>query len=175
MNTEKRREILMKRLREAKQPLTGTKLARELGVSRQIIVGDISILRAEGTQIFATPRGYIMPQEAGDKSIKATIVCRHDAAAMEKELQAVVDNGGSVLDVIVEHPVYGAIRGDLFVESRRDVRRFLTKMQKCQANPLLVVTGGIHMHTIRVPDEDALAAIRSDLKRLGILVHESCE
>lgn len=84
MNTEKRREILMKRLREAKQPLTGTKLARELGVSRQIIVGDISILRAEGTQIFATPRGYIMPQEAGDKFIKATIVCRHDAAAMEK-------------------------------------------------------------------------------------------
>ena len=91
MNTEKRREILMKRLREAKQPLTGTKLARELGVSRQIIVGDISILRAEGTQIFATPRGYIMPQEAGDKSIKATIVCHHDATAMEKELQAVVD------------------------------------------------------------------------------------
>ena len=151
------------------------KLARELGVSRQIIVGDISILRAEGTQIFATPRGYIMPQEAGEKSIKATIVCRHDAAAMEKELQAVVDNGGSVLDVIVEHPVYGAIRGDLFVESRRDVKRFLTKMQKCQANPLLVVTGGIHMHTIRVPDEEALAAIRTDLKRLGILVDESCK
>ena len=116
-----------------------------------------------------------MPQEAGGKSIKATIVCRHDAAAMEKELQAVVDNGGSVLDVIVEHPVYGAIRGDLFVESRRDVKRFLTKMQKCQANPLLVVTGGIHMHTIRVPDEEVLAAIRTDLKRLGILVDESCE
>ena len=163
----------MKRLREAKQPLTGTKLARELGVSRQIIVGDISILRAEGTQIFATPRGYIMPEDAKDHTIKATIVCRHDAADMEKELQAVVDNGGAVLDVIVEHPVYGAIRGDLFVESRRDVRRFLTKMQKCQANPLLVVTGGIHMHTIRVPDEEALKAIESDLRALGILVDES--
>ena len=61
------------------------------------------------------------------------------------------------------------------VESRRDVKRFLTKMQKCQANPLLVVTGGIHMHTIRVPDEEALAAIRTDLKRLGILVDESCK
>lgn len=172
MNTEKRREALMKRLREASQPLTGTKLARTLGVSRQIIVGDISILRAEGAQIFATPRGYIMPEDAKDHDIKATIVCRHDAADMEKELQAVVDNGGAVLDVIVEHPVYGAIRGDLFVESRRDVRRFLTKMQKCQANPLLVVTGGIHMHTIRVPDEDALKAIEHDLRDLGILVDE---
>ena len=165
MNTEKRREALMKRLREASQPLTGTKLARTLGVSRQIIVGDISILRAEGAQIFATPRGYIMPEDAKDHDIKATIVCRHDAADMEKELQAVVDNGGAVLDVIVEHPVYGAIRGD--------VRRFLTKMQKCKANPLLVVTGGIHMHTIRVPDEDALKAIEHDLRDLGILVDES--
>ena len=80
MNTEKRREILMKRLREAKQPLTGTKLARELGVSRQIIVGDISILRAEGTQIFATPRGYIMPQDAGDKSSPRRRVRRHPHA-----------------------------------------------------------------------------------------------
>ena len=142
MNTEKRREALMKRLREASQPLTGTKLARTLGVSRQIIVGDISILRAEGAQIFATPRGYIMPEDAKDHDIKATIVCRHNAADMEKELQAVVDNGGAVLDVIVEHPV-------------------------------LVVTGGIHMHTIRVPDEDALKAIEHDLRDLGILVDES--
>lgn len=172
MNTEKRREHLLKRLQEASQPQTGTKLARELGVSRQIIVGDISILRAEGTQIFATPRGYIMPREERNQDIKATLVCRHSAEDMEKELEMVVDNGGSVLDVIVEHPVYGPIHGDLFIESRRDIKRFLTKMKKCQANPLLVVTGGIHMHTICVPDEEALQAIRTDLKHLGILVEE---
>lgn len=102
----------------------------------------------------------------------ATLVCRHDAAGMEPELQAIVDNGGAVLDVIVEHPVYGAIRGDLLLESRRDIRRFLTKMKKCQANPLLVVTGGIHMHTVRIPDEETLAAIRDDLRNLGILVED---
>ena len=163
----------MQILRDAPGAVTGTALSKRCQVSRQIIVGDISILRAEGAQIFATPRGYIMPEDAKDHDIKATIVCRHNAADMEKELQAVVDNGGAVLDVIVEHPVYGAIRGDLFVESRRNVRRFLTKMQKCQANPLLVVTGGIHMHTIRVPDEDALKAIEHDLRDLGILVDES--
>ncbi|MDD6382737.1 MAG: transcription repressor NadR [Selenomonadaceae bacterium] len=174
MHTEERRHLLLARLKQAKQPLTGTKLARELRVSRQIIVGDISILRAEGTQIFATPRGYILP-DAAETAMMATLVCRHDASGMEKELQAVVDNGGSILDVIVEHPVYGPIRGDLLIESRRDISRFLTKMKKCQANPLLVVTGGIHMHTVRVPDEETLSAIRHDLKDLGILVTDDEE
>ena len=87
-------------------------------------------------------------------------------------LLAVVDNGGAVLDVIVEHPLYGPIRGDLLLENRRDVRAFLSKMKKCQANPLLVVTGGVHIHTVRVPDEDTLQAICADLRRLGILVED---
>lgn len=172
MHTEERRRLLLERLKKATQPLTGTKLARELAVSRQIIVGDISILRAQGAQIFATPRGYILPESAEGATMMATLVCRHDAAGMESELQAIVDNGGAVLDVIVEHPVYGAIRGDLLLESRRDISRFLTKMKKCQANPLLVVTGGIHMHTVRIPDEETLAAIRHDLRHLGILVED---
>lgn len=172
MNTEERREKLFERLREAEQPLTGTKLSREFGVSRQIIVGDISILRAQGVQVFATPRGYILPQDQQASSQMVTLVCRHDAEGMEKELLAVVDNGGAVLDVIVEHPVYGPIRGDLLLENRRDIRAFLSKMQKCQANPLLVVTGGVHMHTVRVPDEETLQAIREDLRNLHILVED---
>ncbi|WP_033170169.1 transcription repressor NadR [Selenomonas sp. ND2010] len=170
MNTEERRRKLFERLKEAEQPLTGTKLSREFGVSRQIIVGDISILRAQGVQIFATPRGYILPQEQGQASQMVTLVCQHDAAGMEKELLAIVDNGGAVLDVIVEHPLYGPIRGDLLLENRRDIRAFLSKMQKCQANPLLVVTGGVHMHTVRVPDEETLQAIREDLRKLNILI-----
>lgn len=172
MNTEDRREKLLERLKEAEQPLTGTKLSREFGVSRQIIVGDISILRAQGVQIFATPRGYILPQEQEAPSQMVTLVCQHDAEGMENELLAVVDNGGAVLDVIVEHPVYGPIRGDLLLENRRDIRAFLSKMQKCQANPLLVVTGGVHMHTVRVPDKETLQAIREDLRKLHILVED---
>lgn len=171
MTTEERRAEVLRRLQEAGQPLTGTRLSRELGVSRQIIVGDVSILRAEGQQIFATPRGYIMPkQEIGDFR-KATLVCQHTAEDMEAELNAIVDNGGTVLDVIVEHPVYGPIKSDLLLESRRDIKNFLTKMKKCQANPLLVVTGGIHIHTIHVPDEEALKAIHDELVALGILVN----
>ena len=146
MNTEERRSRLLALLAEAEQPLTGTRLSREFSVSRQIIVGDISILRAEGRQIYATPHGYIMPKAAVNRSQLATLICQHDAAAMEKELTIIIDNGGTVLDVIVEHPLYGAIRGDLLLENRRDIKTFLNKMKKCQANPLLVVTGGVHLH-----------------------------
>ena len=172
MNTEKRREALMKRLREASQPLTGTKLARTLGVSRQIIVGDISILRAEGAQIFATPRGYIMPEDAKDHDIKATIVCRHDAADMEKELQAVVDNGGAVLDVIVEHPVYGQLTGQLQISSRYDVEQFLARVQAHDAAPLSMLTGGIHLHTLRCPDTAACERACAALKAAGLLLDD---
>lgn len=171
MTTEERRAEVLRRLQEASQPLTGTRLSRELGVSRQIIVGDVSILRAEGQQIFATPRGYIMPKQEIGGFRKATLVCQHRAEDMEAELNAIVDNGGTVLDVIVEHPVYGPIKSDLLLESRRDIRNFLTKMKKCQANPLLVVTGGIHIHTVQVPDGEALQAIKDELVSLGILVN----
>ena len=157
-------------MQAATQPLTGTRLSRELGVSRQIIVGDVSILRAEGQKIFATPRGYIMPEDEPSQQ-KVTLVCQHSAEDMEAELNAIVDNGGAVLDVIVEHPVYGPLKSDLLLESRRDIKNFLTKMKKCQANPLLVVTGGVHIHTVRVPDEEALTAIRQELQALGILVN----
>ena len=172
MRTEERRSSLLERLKTAEQPLTGTKLSREFAVSRQIIVGDISILRAQGVQIFATPRGYIMPKEQSVPSRMITLVCRHKAGDMEQELLTIVDNGGAVLDVIVEHPLYGPIRGDLLLENRRDIRAFLSKMKKCQANPLLVVTGGVHMHTVRIPNEETLQAICKELRELGILVED---
>ena len=173
MNTEERRERLLERLEKAEKPLTGTALAREFAVSRQIIVGDISIIRAMGKQIYATPRGYILPQESVRQSgMMATITCQHTASDMTAELECIVDNGGHVRDVIVEHPLYGEIRCDLMLSTRRDVAAFARRMKECGANPLLVVTGGIHLHTLEVPDEAALQAIRAALKAHGILVEE---
>ena len=170
MTAPERRNAILSALVTAGSPLTASSLASMFDVSRQIIVGDVSILRAEGQKIFATPRGYIMPEDEPSQQ-KVTLVCQHSAEDMEAELNAIVDNGGAVLDVIVEHPVYGPLKSDLLLESRRDIRNFLTKMKKCQANPLLVVTGGVHIHTVRVPDEEALAAIRQELQALGILVN----
>ncbi len=170
MMTEERRQAVLHRLQEEKRALTGSDLARTFHVSRQIIVGDISILRAEGHPILATPRGYLLPREDEQEGLRAALVCRHGADGMEAELNAIVDNGGNVLDVVVEHPVYGTLRGDLFLRSRRDVRAFVEKMRTVQAAPLSAVTGGVHVHTIQVPDLGALEAIRRDLRALGILV-----
>jgi len=174
MNTEDRRKQILQYLESAKHPVTGSSLARELGVSRQIIVGDIGIIRAMGKNIYATPRGYIIPQERRDKgSIMATITCRHDTTGLRDELEIIVDNGGKVLDVIALHPLYGELHGDLMISTRYDVESFMCKMDECKAMPLLVVTGGVHLHTLEVPDAATLERIRKKLKELGILVEDS--
>ena len=171
MKTEDRRAKLQARLVVADRALTGTELAKEFKVSRQIIVGDINILRAQGVNVFATARGYLIPkEESADGDMMATLICRHDAEGMRRELEIIVDNGGRVRDVIVEHPVYGEIRGDLVIRSRRDVKAFLDKMEALGASPLLSMSGGVHLHTIEVPDKEALEEIRRALEKEKILV-----
>ena len=173
MNTEERRQHILERLKETKKPLTGTALSKEFAVSRQIIVGDISILRALGTNVYATPRGYIIPEESrGKQGLMATLTCRHAQQDMLKELNVIVDNGGFVRDVIVEHPLYGEIRADLMLGARHDVAAFGERMAKCQANPLSLVTGGVHLHTIEVPDPAALGRIRRELQQARILIED---
>ena len=61
MTAEQRRSRISARLHEAHQPISATALAKELGVSRQIIVGDVALLRAAGQAITATARGYVIP------------------------------------------------------------------------------------------------------------------
>lgn len=173
MNTEERRQQLLERLEHADRPLTGTELAKDFAVSRQIIVGDISIIRAAGKNIYATPRGYIMPAaERETAACMATLCCQHGAAGVRRELEIIVDHGGFVRDVIVEHPLYGELRGDLMLGSRRDVSNFVQRLQACSANPLSVVTGGVHLHTIEIPDTEALEQIRCELSAAGILAEE---
>lgn len=174
MNTEQRRTKLLERLKQSAVPVSGASLAREFSVSRQIIVGDIGIIRAMGVDIYATPRGYLIPPAVSESKLLATICCRHDAAGLRRELDIIVDNGGKVRDVIVEHPLYGEIRGDLLISTRRDVTEFLQRMELCRAHPLLIVTGGVHLHTIEVPDQETLALIRGELQAEGLLV-ESAE
>ncbi len=171
MKTEERRERLRHRLEMAGSAIKGTVLAQEFHVSRQVIVGDLNILRAQGVNVFATPRGYLIPKKGQEKnSLLATLVCRHDAEGMKRELEIIVDNGGHVRDVVVEHPVYGEIRGDLMLRSRRDVNAFLEKMMESGASPLLAVSGGIHLHTVEVMDKESLQEIRAGLEQEGILI-----
>ncbi len=165
MQAEKRRQAILKYLRQASRPVSAGFLAERFSVSRQAVVGDVALLRASGADISATPRGYVILE--ADRGLVRRIACRHDAAGMEAELCAVVDQGCSVLDVIVEHPVYGQLTGPLQLASRYDVGQFLSRC--AGARPLSDLTGGIHLHTLSCPDEDAFCRVREALGALGIL------
>lgn len=169
---KERRKQLAELLRQAKTPLAGGALAKQLKVSRQVIVGDIAILRAGGLEIYATPQGYVVPSLPELPVITAQLACRHGRDDMAEELAIIIDNGGKVLDVIVEHGVYGEIKANLMLASRRELAAFLTAIQDSSAEPLSAVTGGVHLHTVEVPSAAVLQEIQNQLKERGFLVEQ---
>ena len=125
MNAQARRESILSRLERATAPVSATALAGDLQVSRQVIVGDIALLRAGGSPIEATPRGYVMARPAG---LVGRVVCCHSGTHMEQELNTLVDLGCVVEDVCVEHPIYGQLTGRLQLTCRADVACFIEKV-----------------------------------------------
>ena len=170
MEAASRRQAILDRLRTADRPVSASALAAGLNVSRQIIVGDIALLRVGGAEISATPRGYVLPRATD--GITRTIACRHTLAQTGQELDILVDNGCTVLDVIVEHPVYGQLTGQLQISSRYDVEQFLARIRDSDAAPLSMLTGGLHLHTLCCPNEDAYTRACAALKAAGLLLDD---
>ena len=168
MNTSSRRQCILEYLKEAGQPLSATALAQRLGVSRQIIVGDVALLRAAGEGITATPRGYVLDRPR--PGIVRTVACLHRPEEMERELMLMVDQGCTVENVIVDHPVYGQLTGPLDLSSRYDVSEFVRRVEENSARALSELTGGIHLHTLRCPGQEAFDRAAAALEREGFLV-----
>ncbi len=168
MNAAARRETILKKLSQAASPVSAGTLAGALGVSRQIVVGDVALLRAAGAQIDATPRGYLLhPEAAGYAGLLA---CAHSTAEeLRQELYTVVDNGGVVADVIVENALYGELRGNLNIASRYDADAFVHSAARTPACLLSNMTGGVHLHTIRCKDEATFRRIEAALDAAGLL------
>lgn len=147
----------------------GAELANKLGVSRQVIVQDVAVLRAAGYNILATPQGYLLP--GPEKRCQRTFACQHDLPGLQRELEIITDFGGKVVDVVVEHPLYGEIRGYLMITSRFEVQRFIAELKKNDALPLYVLTGrGVHLHTVEAESESRLDSIQQALLAAGILL-----
>lgn len=163
-----RREELLKTLYEKQKPMSGESLAEKFDVTRQVIVQDIAILRASGKDIVSTNRGYYLNEERTQKVFKV----KHSDRDINKELNAIVDLGGRVKDVIVHHKVYGEIKKDLNCSSRRDVKIFIEKMKEEKSKPLDVLTGGVHYHTVLADNEEVIEEIEVILKELGFLIEE---
>jgi hypothetical protein len=172
VSTGRRKEII-RILESSVGPVKGTDLADRLGVTRQVIVQDVAVLRAAGEDIVATPRGYMLINPMQPKAITKTIVCKHHThKEIEEELTAIVDLGGSIIDVIIEHPIYGEKRGVLMISSRQDVRDFMKSIENEGAQPLSTLTAGVHLHTIQVKKEENYEKIREELKCRGFLIEE---
>ena len=168
MNAAQRRESILKRLSGAEAPVSASALAALLGVSRQIVVGDVALLRAGGAQIDATPRGYqLHPAEKGYTAILACVHSTEDE--MRTELYTVVDQGGIVVDVAVENPLYGELRGNLNLASRYDVDHFIQQAADTPECLLSRMTGGVHLHTYSRPTPEAFRRIEAALDAKGLL------
>lgn len=163
-----RRERLLNLLREASAPVSGHDLASRLGVSRQVIVQDCALLRAAGHEVMATPRGYVLPGR--QSTLQAVIASRHDREHTADELTIMVDHGLKVLDVIVEHPLYGELRGSLMMASRADVGEFADRVSSGEVSLLSELSGGVHLHTVEAPNEERLNHALEALRQHGYLV-----
>ena len=170
MKQPDRKEEILNLLSQSDECITASKLASHFGVTRQVIVSDVALLRANGKNILATQKGYTIDKD--NKVLKGTIkviACKHTLDEVRQEFYAVVDNGGTVLDVMVEHPIYGELSAKLNITSRYEADEFMDKAISSHANQLSDLTDGYHYHTITVPDEAAFKRIEKALESLGIL------
>ena len=149
--------------------IRGGELANRFRVSRQCVVQDIAILRAGGYEIMATPSGYRVPSP-GVKAHRAVLACSHPPERTQEELHILVDNGVKVVDVIVEHAVYGELRGSLSLESRADVEEFLRQVRASKAGLLSSLTGGVHLHTVEASRPEKIARAKAELRGRGFLL-----
>lgn len=166
---EVRRQEILHTLANEEKPVSASKFASRFHVSRQIIVGDIALLRASGAAIIATARGYVLETSETQTGLVSKIAVQHGKEATEEELRLIVENGGEVLDVIVEHPLYGELTGMLHIKTKQDIYSFMKRYKKSNASLLSELTGGIHLHTIRCADQTVLKNIKQQLVAAGIL------
>ncbi len=170
--TVDRKEVILSALKEAHpSTLSATTLASRLNVSRQVIVGDIALLRARGHNITATPRGYVYFEEKNitDFPYQGLIACIHSDEMLIKELYTVVDFGGTVIDVTVEHSLYGQISAPLDIGSRHQANLFVNRLREEKALPLSTLTDGIHLHKVGCKDKETFQLIKEALEKEGIL------
>jgi uncharacterized protein len=167
-----RRVALLEALRLTPAPVTGSDLSTKLGVSRQAIVNDIAILRASGEPIIGGPRGYQLAVSTADAWPVAVLACRHDCDRSRRELEILVAHELTVIDVVVEHQLYGEVRANLLIYSKADVDRYMNKLDSERAQPLSALTGGVHLHHVGVPSTDKLEAAKRELAAEGFLLEE---
>lgn len=172
MTGAERREAIIEQIRESAVPVSGKKLAESYDVSRQVIVQDIALIRAAGHDILSTNRGYIINEP---HSVARVFKVKHTDEQVEEELNSIVDLGGRMRNVMVNHRVYGHLEAELNISSRRRVTEFLRDLESGKSSPLKNITSGYHYHTVEADSEETLDMIGEMLEEKGFLVEENRE
>ena len=169
METKKRRDLIINMLKSQQEPISGASLATKLNVTRQVIVQDIALLRAQKYNILSTSRGYLLYQSEKDIS-KRLFPVQHSKDNIRDELCTIIDLGGTVLDVVIDHTVYGEITVNLLLKTREDIENFMTNLgSNDDIRPLMYLTGGEHYHTVEAESEAVLDKIENKLLEKGYL------
>ena len=166
MNGIDRRKRIVGILENSDAPVSGLSLSKELHVSRQVIVQDIALIRANGRSVFSTNRGYVIQKQ---KDVSRILKVVHSDEEVRDELMAVVDMGGTVKDVFVYHKVYGVLKAEMNITSRFTVEQFMEQIATGNSGLLKNVTAGYHYHTILADSEEILDLIEESLKEKGFL------
>ncbi|WP_347300762.1 transcription repressor NadR [Dolosigranulum savutiense] len=174
MNAKQRREKILSLLTHAVNTITASQLAEEFGVSRQIIVSDIAILRVNNYDITSTNRGYRLTKniDSATKFYKGKVAVQHTAEQTLAELHAIINAGGILYDIQIDHPVYGLITAPLHIEHPSDINQFMEEMSHQKGELLSSLTNGVHIHTIGAKTPEHFAMIKETLDQLGILIDE---
>ena len=168
MTGQARRDAMIEIIQNSEKPVSGTALAKQFAVSRQVIVQDIALIRASGYEVLSTHRGYLLGQKSSAIRI---FKVSHTDEEIEDELNLIVDLGGKVLDVQVNHKVYGQMKADLGIHSRRQVQDFMEEIRSGKSSPLKNITSNYHYHTVEADSEEVLDLIGEELNKRGYLVN----
>lgn len=169
MKGNERRERLVEILKYSDMEISGSELAKQLGVTRQVVVHDIARLRAANNNILSTIKGYYLQKENNDM-VRETFYVKHADDQMSDELCIIVDLGGRVCDVQVNHPIYGLICSPLCIHNRADVDAFVNEVQSRETMLLNQLTNGIHAHTVEAKDAVRLSMIKDALRKKNYLM-----
>ena len=174
MSSIERQKLILKELKQSKWPITASVFAEKANVSRQVIVQDVSILKAKNEPVVATSQGYIyMGDHADDNMVRKTIVVNHTPEQTLEELYIIVDHGVTVKDVSVDHPVYGDIAASIRVSNRKEVDIFYENLRGPNVVHLSSLTNGLHLHTLEADAMEKIEEVCRELERVGILIGEA--
>lgn len=169
MKAINRRKEIAALLTSSDTPVSGSSLSEKFGVSRQIIVQDISLLKASGYDILSTHHGYIVQSSPLKERV---FKLKHSTNETEDELNLIVDLGGTIVDVFVWHKVYGKVQAQMNIFSRMHVKQFLEGVRSGKSTELMNITGGYHYHTVRAESDEILDKIENALNQKGFIVPE---